>query len=326
MAAKKPKGDRNRFYDGYDLAKYRKWRGFKDSWVDYVAWLENHKITGGLITKSPIRAARALLHYRWMASYLGSPNFIDRNLNDAEGISLKVGHEYMHVIMRANTESLSLILRGDKRFGKNKLSDKIVLFEEVTPPILMGGFPNLHFFTQEPFQVMMPVTIDQKADIPFLDIIESYGLPADSCRISASICGAAIDDELPKEGACIIISNSPCDSSTMNSSVVARRLQIPSIPGCTPMRWEDPDAQEYAVAHVKEMIKFIEDNTGEKFDWDAFFKTVENYNRETRDQLEMWEIGTTPYNPVSCVAGAMYRSFQWTFSCGTNPACMKASW
>ena len=31
MADKKTKGARSRFYDGYELAKYRQWRGFKDS-------------------------------------------------------------------------------------------------------------------------------------------------------------------------------------------------------------------------------------------------------------------------------------------------------
>ena len=35
MAEKKAKNTRRRFYNGYELARWRKWRGFKDSWVDF---------------------------------------------------------------------------------------------------------------------------------------------------------------------------------------------------------------------------------------------------------------------------------------------------
>ena len=96
----------------------------------------------------------------------------------------------------------------------------------------------------------------------------------------------------------------------MNSSVVERRLKVPSIQGCTPMRWKDEDTREYAVAHVKEVIKFIEDCTGEVFDWDAFFKTVRQYNEETRIQHELWELAKSPYYPVPSVPNLLYRSFQ----------------
>lgn len=43
MAEKKDRGTRNRFYDGYELARYRKWKGWKDSWVDFKEWLVEKK-------------------------------------------------------------------------------------------------------------------------------------------------------------------------------------------------------------------------------------------------------------------------------------------
>ena len=133
----------------------------------------------------------------------------------------------------------------------------------------------------------------------------------------------AIDDRLPYYGACLITSNAPCDSSVMNSSVVERRLKVPSIQGCTPMRWKDEDTREYAIAHVKEVIKFIEDCTGEVFDWDAFFKTVRQYNEETSIQHELWELAKSPYYPVPSVPNLLYRSFQLSFSSGLNENCAK---
>ncbi len=322
---KKDRGTRKRFYDGYELAKYRKWRGFKDSWLDYVEWLKDRGVSGELIKSDPVRAFKAFTTYRWMAPYLASGAMVDRTLEDAEGVSLKIGHEFMRVILKSNVKALVKIIAADKRFGDNELADKMVLFEQITSPILIGGFPNLVHSVQEPYHTILPTANDQHGGYYFTDIIDSYGLPSDSCRVSSSICGVAIDDQLPIEGACVITSNAPCDSSVMNSSVVARRLNIPSIPGCTPMRWRDESVQEYAVAHVKEIIKFIEDTTGEKFDWDAFFKVVENYNEETRIQLELWELAKTPYYPVPAVPNLLFRSFQLSFSSGLAKEVVEVS-
>ena len=40
-------------------------------------------------------------------------------------------------------------------------------------------------------------------------------------------------------------------------------------------------------------IKFIEEQTGEKFDRDAYFAAMKVYNRETEYELQKWEINKT---------------------------------
>ena len=318
---KKNRGSRSRFYDGYELARYRKWRGAKDSWIDFKEWLVEKKISGALIKTDPVRAFKAMTHYRWMAPYLGSGAMVDRTIDDAGGEALVIAHKYMQFLLKSNVNALCRIIKADERFGKTDEAKKLVIFEQDTSPILIGGFPNLRHTVEEPYYTILPGANDQHASHYFTDIIDSYGLPADSCRNSSLVCGVAIDDELPYLGACLITSNAPCDSSVMNSSVVERRMKIPSIQGCTPMRYADEDTREYAIAHVKEVIQFIEDNTGEKFDWDAFFKTIERYNEETRIQHELWELAKTPYYPVPSVPNLLYRSFQLSFSSGLNEEC-----
>ena len=39
--------------------------------------------------------------------------------------------------------------------------------------------------------------------------------------------------------------------------------------------------------------------SGEKFDWDAFYKGMENYNEVTRFHLDLWEINRTKYPQVT---------------------------
>lgn len=321
MADKKDRGTRKRFYDGYELARYRQWKGAKDSWIDFKEWLKEKKISGELIKSDPVRAFKAMTYYRWMAPYLGSGAMIDRTIDDAHGEALIIAHKYMQFLVKSNVNALTRIMKADNRLGENELSKKIVIFEQDTSPILIGGFPNLVHAVEEPYYTILPAANDQHASHYFTDIIDSFGLPSDSCRSSSSVCGVAIDDELPQFGACLITSNAPCDSSVMNSSVVERRLKIPSIQGCTPMRWEDEDSQEYAVAHIKEVIKFIEDNTGETFDWDAFYKVVNRYNEETEIANELFELAKSPYYPVPAVPNLLFRSFQLSFSSGLNWEC-----
>ena len=323
MAKKPDRGARRRFYDGYELARYRQWKGFKDSWVDFREWLTEKKISGELIKADPVRAFKALTYYHWLAPYLGSGSMVDRTIDDAHGEALLIAHKYMQFLLKSNVEALVKIIRADERFGKNEYAKKMVIFEQDASPILIGGFPNLTNAVEEPYFGILATANDQHAGHYFTDIIDSFGLPSDSCRNSSVVCGVAIDDQLPYYGACLITSNAPCDSSVMNSSVVERRLKVPSIQGCTPMRWKDEDTREYAIAHVKEVIRFIEDCTGETFDWDAFMKTVRQYNEETRIQHQLWELAKSPYYPVPSVPNLLYRSFQLSFSSGLNENCAK---
>ena len=85
MADKKVKGAGDRFLPGSNIAKHREWRGLKDTWYDYVEWVKVLGIMGGFVAKSPVRIARGMLTYRWMGSYLGALNMIDRCVEGLRG-------------------------------------------------------------------------------------------------------------------------------------------------------------------------------------------------------------------------------------------------
>ena len=143
MAKKQDRGTRNRFYDGYELARWRKWKGFRDSWVDFREWLTEKKISGELLKADPVRAFKALTYYHWMAPYLASGSMVDRTIDDAHGEALLIAHKYMQFLLKSNVEALIKIIKTDERFGKTDLAKKTVIFEQDTSPILIGGFPNL---------------------------------------------------------------------------------------------------------------------------------------------------------------------------------------
>ena len=111
----------------------------------------------------------------------------------------------------------------------------------------------------------------------------------------------------------------PCDSSTMNSQLIDRRLGLPSITSDVPMRWEDRNTDKYALAQIKRTIAFIEEHTGETFDEEAFWKVIEAHNEEVRNEIEKWEYIKTPYSPIGSSIGALYHAFYFTFSGGRLP-------
>ena len=98
----------------------------------------------------------------------------------------------------------------------------------------------------------------------YIDAVESFGLPADTCPVPTSECGALVIDALPHLGSCYISSSMPCDGSVMASSYFARRFpDIPVHHLCFPVRYEDELTLDAAVEDVKECIRFIEKQTGE---------------------------------------------------------------
>jgi len=143
MADKKVKGAGDRFLPGSNIAKHREWRGLKDTWYDYVEWVKVLGIMGGFVAKSPVRIARGMLTYRWMGSYLGALNMIDRCVEGLRGPALRVARLYLNTIMKGSTTSIAEMMMGDRRFGDNAFGRTQVVLEQTMCPEILAGFKNL---------------------------------------------------------------------------------------------------------------------------------------------------------------------------------------
>ena len=321
---KKEKLSRDRFYDKTGIAKHREWRGLKDTFYDYTQWVVNLGIMGAFVAKSPIRIMRGMIEYRWFGSYLGSLHWIDKCMEGLEGPALRVAHTQMHAIMNTATNHIANMMKGDRRFGDTKEASKQVIFEETMGPEILGGFPKLTPTLMEAMQGLVGAYMDQTLPPHYIDAVEHYGLPTDSCRLSATTVGVAILDDYPRNGACLIVNNMPCDSSTMNSQLVRRRFDIPEFIGSLPMRWEDEKTDKYALSRMKKMISFIEESTGESFDEKAFFEMMEKHNIEVEDEQAQWEYMATPYTPYGASIVNLFHTTMYAFSGGRVPAINRA--
>ena len=299
----------------------REWRGVADTAYDFYEWLRMWGMLLGTFSKDLIPALNSVLHYRWMMSYLCCVGFMDKNTMGQRGSALKMSHLMIFDIFRYVAENLVLQAKGDAKNGNSaELNRKVVLFDEMTMGQLMAGFPDLIGIPYQLFAVFLVSEIDQLTCVPYIDAVESFGLPADCCPVPSSECGALVLDALPHMGKCYISSSMPCDGSTMASSYMARRFpDLPVFHLCFPVRYEDEETVQCAAEDIKACIKFIEEQTGAKWSWDAYFSAMKRFNTETSYELEKWAVNQTAYPQIIGPCYELFRKWNYEMDGGIDP-------
>ena len=299
----------------------REWRGVKDTAYDFYEWARMWGMLLMTFSKDLIPALNSALHYRWMISYFCCHGFMDKNIMGLRGRALKMAHLLIYDIFRYVAENLVFLSKADRKNGNSiELNKKLITFDEMTMGQIMAGFPDLLGIPHQLLPVFLVSEIDQLTCVPYIDAVESFGLPADCCPVPSSECGALVIDALPNMGCGFISSSMPCDGSTMASSYFARRFpDIPVFHLCFPVRYEDESVLDSAVSDIKACIKFIEDKTGAKWNWDAYFTAMKRFNVETQYELQKWEINKTAYPQLLGPVYELFRKWNYEMDGGIDP-------
>ena len=293
-------------YSGKRPRRRREWRGFRDTWYDYTRWLY-YLFTLGKFMMKP-NNFKGFFRYRWMSNYLAVPDFMDRHTEGLRGTQLRLAHEAIGLIIIDMTISLTDMFRADPEIGNDvELSKKMVVFDENMMSTLMGGFPNLKWVSYEVPAIYTSSFMCQNGVMHYVDKTHEYGVPTDVCPMPAAEFGAALEDDFPLIGACAIQCNTTCDGSLMGGGLMARSMGIPTFQLAAPIRHRQESVQEYAGEEVLNAIKFIEEHTGEKYDWDYLFSNMARFNEETKEFLEWLEINKSPYPQLLGATLGFYR-------------------
>ena len=188
-----------RLYRAGSMATVRReWRGIRDTGVDFAEWLKMWGMLLGTFSKDLVPALNATLWYRWMISYMCCVGFMDKNTLGQRGRALKMSHLMIYDIFRYVAENLVFLAKCDKKNGNSEeLNKKVVLFDEMTMGQIMAGFPDLLGIPYQLMPVFLVSEIDQLTCVPYIDAVESFGLPADTCPVPSSECGALVIDAAP---------------------------------------------------------------------------------------------------------------------------------
>ena len=323
-------GDRHLGYlykkDAIAFAR-REWKGLKSVGYDFVGWL---KIWGGMLNmvmKDPVSIMLAVFEYHWFASYLATPAVVDRSVFGRRGKLLQADFDMWVAITHWAEDLIANLIMADAKIGGNqKINKRIIMFDEMTMAQMMAGFPNLLGIPYQMIPVFMVSEMDQLTLIPYIDAIESYGLPSDTCPLPTAECGCAVKDEYPMCGQGFIASSMPCDGSVMATSFQDRRFSkfMPSYPLCMPVRYDDEDTTEMAAADMKDCIHWVEGLTGETWNWDTYFATMEKMNECTRLEMEKWEINKTAYPQLIGPTYELFRKWCYEMDGGLDPRTIKS--
>ena len=299
----------------------REWRGIKDTAYDFYEWARMWVMLLMTFSKDLIPALNSALHYRWMISYFCCHGFMDKNIMGLRGSNLRMSHILIYDVFRYVAENLVLLSKADRKNGNStELNKMLVTFDEMTMVQIMAGFPDLLGIPHQLLPVFLVSEIDQLTCVPYIDAVESFGLPADCCPVPSSECGALVVDALPDMGSGFISSSMPCDGSTMASSYFSRRFpNTPVFHLCFPVRYEDETVLQSAAEDIKACIKFIEDQTGAKWNWDAYFSAMKRFNLETSYELQKWEINKTPYPQLLGPVYELFRKWNYEMDGGIDP-------
>lgn len=320
-------GQRDRYYDKTGIAKYREWRGCHDTLVDYVYWLLNVLEMGKMIASAPVAIAKGFFEYRWMASYLGTFNFANRLFEGYRGPELLIADMHMRAIIHGVCVKIAGALSHDRRLGCSvEKSNKMVGLDETIPPLFMAGFPNLIPMPMQTLPEFVICDIDQKLEPYYIDVAESYGLPADVCSRCSAETGVTIDDDFPDFGRTVLTTNQPCNASEATSMFQRRRFNSKGVDDhvfAFAMIHNEEAGHAYSEAELRTAIKYIEETYDEKYDWDAMFAAAKQMNEQNRIELEKWEIFKTPYTALVGIAETLYRLFAWASVNGLDSSYTK---
>ena len=299
----------------------REWRGIKDTIYDFTEWAKMWGMLLMTFSRDLIPALNSALYYRWMISYFCCHGFMDKNIMGLRGANLRMSHLLIYDVFRYVAENLVFLAKCDRKNGNcEALNQKVVLFDEMTMGQIMAGFPDLLGIPYQLMPVFLVSEIDQLTCVPYIDAVESYGLPADTCPVPSSECGAIVVDALPHMGSCFISSSMPCDGSTMASSYMARRFpDLPVFHLCFPVRYLDEETVQMGAEDIRACIKFIEDQTGAKWNWDAYFNTMKRFNQETDYELTKWEVNKSAYPQLLGPCYELFRKWNYEMDGGADP-------
>jgi benzoyl-CoA reductase/2-hydroxyglutaryl-CoA dehydratase subunit BcrC/BadD/HgdB len=131
----------------------------------------------------------------------------------------------------------------------------------------------------------------------FLEAAEEAGVPSETCSTDRFIIGATVLGELPSNSF-FVTSSSPCDGTRIAYPILQKTLDCPMLFLDAPFR-DDREAIQYYAGQLRDqLIPFVEQHTGRKFDVDRFREVVVESNEAYEyliDILDTYRVKPAPH-------------------------------
>lgn len=269
-----------------------KYKGsLKDQFIDYLYWLKNLGSILKLLIKTNIRFIPAILRYPWLYQHFKAPALFKSLTTDRTGAHLHTALVLYNAVISYVVFMLINLINHKK---------ELVLHDELIPTEIFEAMGLFYYPVDFP-GLFVPIG-DQHAGEIYIDATENYGVPADVCSLPSVQVGVAIRNEVPKNVLCYISTNLPCDGSSVAGAAKRRSTEnTPAYQLDVPDFYLEDWADDVLSENLKDLIKFLEEKTGKKMDWDKLREVCERHNKINEVDIQAWEYSRTD-NPV--ISGA----------------------
>ena len=299
-----------------NIMNRREWRGFVDTAYDFAWWLGTWGKMSGLIMRDPIRMVRAFWRYRWLSGYLCTPAMVDRWTSGDRGIPLRADHHAINAMVSDSIDTIWKLIRADRRFGETKWTERTIGFDYTLPKHIMFGFPGYEAINIQQHPAFMIPIMNKHYGCYYIDQAVSTGIPQDMCTLPLVEVGVAVEDEYPDIGNCYLATNNPCDANMMDNAAMYRRLSGDGKKAVhafvTPLMYDDPTTKELGIHEIYSAIEFLEEQFGQKFDWDAFADGIRRFNELNIHETNKWDVYAKCDNiALNSMAQAFWRIYMY---------------
>ena len=187
--------------------------------------------------------------------------------------------------------------------------DKVIIHEDMVPPEIFRAM-GLSPFMAELMGIVMPM-LEPHAMESYIDESESEGIPPDICSLPKSTMGLFLKGETPPARA-LVASNLPCDGGMSSYTLIEKKLGLPAFRLDIPFHFTEERAVKYFTEELKRMIKWLEENTSGKMDWDLLREICEERNRMVEHELDLWDL--VRIRPAPLAAEVVWLSHIWYFN------------
>lgn len=163
----------------------------------------------------------------------------------------------------------------DSVMNAHKNGKKIVIFGGAMPVEVFAAFDLVPFYLDMiPFKLCSYPRVVSK----FIDESEKY-ISTSTCGLDKTELGGILSGGYGFQPDIFVYSSTPCDSSRVAYPNMEQMMKLPTFSFDTPFRRDDRGV-DYLADQVGDLIKFLEETTGTKLDWEKL-----KYHMELSNQI-----------------------------------------
>jgi benzoyl-CoA reductase/2-hydroxyglutaryl-CoA dehydratase subunit BcrC/BadD/HgdB len=178
-----------------------------------------------------------------------------------------------------------------------KQPDRVVYFQSAALCLseLLEAMDLVPFLDMAP--PVLSVVLAPDGMEKYMDFAVQSGMAGDACSLTRSAQGLLLKGQYPKSG--VIVGNNGCEGQVNTAILYEKTMKLPSFVTDVPNDFKSKRALEWYSKEVMRMVKWLEENTPGRMDWDRLKEICEERNKTVEAEMELWDMMRMKPTPLA---------------------------